>query len=626
MHRWCHCPIGLALASVAAGGLWAQTFPPTPIFDEIFELPQVSGEFNPMRVSVESVIWDGSGPVSIPFSLNQRGTVWLAVYEKENNELGVTGPGGAWLRLVEQDKLVEVTSGQVFNAGSNALIWSARDWRGNKLSPGEYEFDLIAVNNLDKAVLAGPSSRLGFGSNIIDTRHDPPEVWIQEYDRRADSWGRHRAGDVIRGVLGTDYLSRPNDWQRWDYNQEVFNFDDARTLGGLRVDDRDPEVFWTTHHAGPNGGIYKMRIDRSFRSWSRVTSFGDNGFAPNKEDRIAAIEPWQDLIYAAHWGRGSVPACTVEAWDKETGDLTSEFDLTEFFVYIFSDGAGNQVALSRGPSHLTVNAHGIWVNSWGIPNLAHLDHDGRVIWVNRNGDTLGDHVSNEEAVRLGMAQGATGNNLQIQADASGHAAFVTTYKNNRGSHFSVFGRDGAGLFEVFMSGHLGPFRNDTTWYITIVDEDGGQFDGIYYGTHLSLTAHNFEFVIGRKFGPGMLLYIPYELQSGSITRQGTAVEAAEKTGSPDDCGLGPAYPNPFNGETTVEFVVGNAGGQRVRLEIYNAAGQLMTTLVDASLHPGTYQAKWNGRDGRGDLVGSGIYFCRMRTGSFAAVRAITVLR
>ena len=626
MHLLYFCPIGIALASATTGGLWAQTFPPTPIFDDIFELPHVSGQFNPMRVSVESVQWDGSGPVRIPFSLNQRGTVWLAVYEKDSSEVGVTGPGGAWLRLVAQDKLVDITPGQTFNAGSNTLIWSARSWWGEEVSEREYEFDLIAVNNLEKAVLAGPSSRLGFGNNIVDTRQNPPEIWIQEYDRRAESWGRHRAGDVIRGVLGTDYLSRPNDWERWDYNQEVFSFDDARTLGGLRVDDRDPEIFWTTHHSGPHGGIYKMKINRSFRSWSRVTSFGDHGFAPNKEDRIAAIEPWKDLVYAAHWGRGSIPACTVESWDKETGDLTAEFDLTEFFVLLFSDQAGNRIALSRGPSHLTVNTHGIWVNSWGIPNIAHLDHQGRVIWVNRNGDILGDNISNEEAAGLGMAQGATGNNLQIQADGSGHAAFVTTYRNNRGSHFSVFGRDGAGLFEVFMSGHLGPFRNDTTWYITIVDEDGGPFDGIYYGTHLSLTARNFEFVPGRKFGPGMLLHIPYELKSGRITRKLTAVEETGNARSRDGYFLGAAHPNPFNGRTTVEFAVAAGGGERVKLEIYNQAGQRIAVLVDALLYPGGYQAAWDGRNGRGQAVASGVYYLRMRAGSFAAVRTITMLR
>ena len=137
-----------------------------------------------MRVSVESVQWDGSGPVRIPFSLNQRGTVWLAVYEKRNSEVGVTGPGGAWLRLVAQDKLVKVSPGQTFNAGSNTLIWSARNWRGERVEPGEYEFDLIAVNNLEKAVLAGPSSRLGFGSNIVDTRQDPPRYGFRSTTAR----------------------------------------------------------------------------------------------------------------------------------------------------------------------------------------------------------------------------------------------------------------------------------------------------------------------------------------------------------------------------------------------------------------------------------------------------------
>ena len=107
--------IGLALAVLATGAVWAQeeeqTYPSSVEWDGIFAQPEVSGVFNPMAITVQDVAWDGSGSVGIPFTLNQRATAWVAIYEKGNTETGVTGPAGAWLRLEPQDKFVALTPG-----------------------------------------------------------------------------------------------------------------------------------------------------------------------------------------------------------------------------------------------------------------------------------------------------------------------------------------------------------------------------------------------------------------------------------------------------------------------------------------------------------------------------------
>jgi hypothetical protein len=600
----------------------AQTYPPLPVFDGVYDLPERSGSFRPLRIQVSDAQWDGTSLLRIPFSINQRATVWLAVYQMDS-ERGETGPGSAWLHLTPQPKLVSISDGRDFQPGSNTITWEGRDWRGDAVSAGEFEFDVIAINNLDKAVLAGPSARTGFGRNIIDTRHDPPEIWVQEYDRPAEAWGRHKAGDVIRGFLGTDYLINPAGWERWDYNGNVFDFADARTTSGLRFDDVDEEVFWTTHWRGFRGGLYKMNIDRTRRSWTRDQAFSINGFAPNREDRIMDIAPWKEVVYAAHWSRGSVPYSTIELWDKNSGDVIHEYDVTEFFSVSFRDEEGRILLTSRGPSQLEVNERGIWADSWGTPHIVHLDHEGEILWVNRNGDTLGDNISNESAVELGMRRGARGNNLQMGADGSGRLVFVATYKNDRGSQFCAFGRDGSGLFDVHLRSTLGPFRNDTTWYLTVVDQDGGDFDGIYYGTHLNMMVLNFDFPQGRKFGPGMLLYIPYDLDSGRITPVATNVTAAVDA-RPNEFRLDPAYPNPFNGSTTIPFSLPTS--QRVRLQIFDVVGRTVTTLLDRELEAGRYQVPWRPVDDHSRPAASGVYFAHISGAAGTATRALLHLK
>ena len=49
----------------------------------------------------------------------------------------------------------------------------------------------------------------------------------------------------------------------------------------------------------------------------------------------------------------------------------------------------------------------------------------------------------------------------------------------------------------------------------------------------------------------------------------------------------------------------------VQLRVFNAAGALVRTLVNASLAAGPHEAAWDGRDERGASVGSGVYYLQL---------------
>jgi flagellar hook assembly protein FlgD len=55
-------------------------------------------------------------------------------------------------------------------------------------------------------------------------------------------------------------------------------------------------------------------------------------------------------------------------------------------------------------------------------------------------------------------------------------------------------------------------------------------------------------------------------------------------------------------------------------------GALVRTLQDGALKPGYYSATWNGRDGFGRLVASGIYLYRLEAGNYSATGKVLLSR
>lgn len=92
--------------------------------------------------------------------------------------------------------------------------------------------------------------------------------------------------------------------------------------------------------------------------------------------------------------------------------------------------------------------------------------------------------------------------------------------------------------------------------------------------------------------------------------------------------LGQNYPNPFNPSTTIQIDIPGTVGHdvHVRLDIYNIRGQHVRTLVDRDSEPGTYTVHWDGRNSRGERVGSGIYLYRVVAGEFTALRKMVMVK
>ncbi|MBC8526509.1 MAG: T9SS type A sorting domain-containing protein [Candidatus Cloacimonetes bacterium] len=76
------------------------------------------------------------------------------------------------------------------------------------------------------------------------------------------------------------------------------------------------------------------------------------------------------------------------------------------------------------------------------------------------------------------------------------------------------------------------------------------------------------------------------------------------------------YPNPFNFSTTISFSVYSRDAQNAEIRIYNIKGQIVRQLsiVNSQLNWEQSSIEWDGKDERGKLVSSGIYFYQFKVG------------
>ncbi len=83
--------------------------------------------------------------------------------------------------------------------------------------------------------------------------------------------------------------------------------------------------------------------------------------------------------------------------------------------------------------------------------------------------------------------------------------------------------------------------------------------------------------------------------------------------------LGQNYPNPFNPATTISFSV--PAQSFVSLEVFDALGREVSILLSERLSPGSYSRTW---DAAG--LSSGVYFYRLKAGSFIETKKLVLLR
>lgn len=93
---------------------------------------------------------------------------------------------------------------------------------------------------------------------------------------------------------------------------------------------------------------------------------------------------------------------------------------------------------------------------------------------------------------------------------------------------------------------------------------------------------------------------------------------------PEPISLFDNYPNPFNPTTHIRFQISESAP--VVLDIYNVRGEKVKTLVNETLAPQLYDYVWSGTDDDNNMIGSGIYFYKLRSGKYTSTKKMILMK
>lgn len=138
---------------------------------------------------------------------------------------------------------------------------------------------------------------------------------------------------------------------------------------------------------------------------------------------------------------------------------------------------------------------------------------------------------------------------------------------------------------------------------------------------------NFRFVADRPptdSEAALTLFKPHTPRSLSLATRGPAA-AADVAGRDNvsPIRLDACRPNPLGPDTRIGFALASPGA--ATLEVFDLQGRRVRVLMEGMMPAGGHEVVWDGKNGEGRMVESGVYYYRLRAGRAMAVKSVVVL-
>jgi len=603
------------------------------VFSAIMLLAFVSSvlaaPFSPavMKIVAPSVVQYDFDGTQLEFSATISGapaSALFCVYTKDQGaKIGTVLNGFlGWHFVNKIDTSIYISQATALDVGNNTIKWDGKDENGKPVPAGEYSYYIWAYDNVNAKKIV--TKQIAFQWNetsiiqIMDKDGKPlanPVIW--EGGRRASVSPAHTRQETWqrKWTIGND----PEDATLVESTKTL----SAEDLGSIALDYKDYSMFWKVD--GVENGTAEIRKFKWVPNGDAIlqTSWGDNGkFAWTLSDGVPTSEFHEALttveggtdIFAnnSNFPMGVNPISELIYIDMESGDETTRVDLADWWVDLAGGEAGGQAG--GGPSDvinagdqsiggplsgmLHLSCHGSCINQLLDPY-----RDGEVggdvndltLWVNDNGDYVGDHNYEPESVRPWVCNDYNPGPYKYWtgSDKYGFAQFPSY--NLGASSFGLFAPDGTGIGYFAFAGETSDNKFGHRFL-----QYGSPYDGMYQD--------------GNATGEGGIwTFIARNSVKGTLTNL-VAVEEA-----PAAFAVAQNAPNPFNPTTTINFYIPEAG--TTTIAIFNIAGQKVDTIANEFLSAGSHSVMW---DASG--FSAGVYFYTVTSGKFTKTMKMTLLK
>lgn len=337
-------------------------------------------------------------------------------------------------------------------------------------------------------------------------------------------------------------------------------------------------------------GTFTLANDASYLV---VTNNNDGGASDLRYILAQDINGTPSVMLTMHQGLVSEQYVTLftALYDVAT-NRTEGFDwVGPIFTATIGDSTSN-LAMSFFSSDIWQLRFSAWENGTYDLTVAGYDSAGTTTSVSR--ELAVDHVVGE----LDLGLEITGVRLDVPAGAAAPGSMITLAESD------LLGL--AVAAQVPISGCRGALTGVVAGPVTVTPVQGT----------LSFEAENGQAAIYRYSSSGWQKldsyfsdgYISAQVSQGGVYVLGNG-PGVSSPAVPSQFQLGGSFPNPFYAETMISFALPLTG--HVNLRVYDMSGRLVRTLVDGDMSAANHAITWDGRDHNGDLVGAGVYFCRL---------------
>jgi len=590
------CLILGAILVFAVSTVFAANFAPTQL--KLSASPQVQYAFDGKNLSLPVTVSGTSASVYfLLFTKDKAATI----SKVKNGYLG-------WHYVNKIDTCMYVSPANNFGKGVNNVIWDGKDENSVQVPPGVYTYYLWGFDNINPKVKATQW--------IKTVQHN---IYLRVQEKGTDGkplanpfFYHHGSGSAShlqdrygnKWVLGNDpedttlvqttAITYPTGLSKGmiaAFDQKDFNHvfvecgnKDNKTIGVARYQ-------WV-----PNGAAI---LD---------TKFGDNGVSLtmgnwNGGNSESGVETDGTYLYAAIGNHYITEAeANVFVWETD-GTFLQKFDISDYFSSVEASKVGGQ--MNGGPNTiynrngmLYLSCHCSCMKLVVDPIAGIQSEDNFIVYANGNGDYVSDHNYQSDAKLKWICNDYNVGPYTYTFNADANHFSVTPIYDEGAVSFALFAPDGTGIGNQAFAGETAALKRGQ--YLV---DNGSAFDGFYSDRNEG----------GTGISPGVY-YTAADSFKGIISKEVAVADAA-----PAAFAVAQNVPNPFNPATTISFTLAKAG--KTTVEVFNAAGQKVDTILNASLNAGSHSVTWNAAK-----HSAGVYFYTVKNGDFSRTMKMTLLK